>query len=116
MELRVLKKLLPSAGFAGAILGGGREECAARRATTAGRGAKPPSGSLGLEVFRGGVVEDERGDRRLGVHHEALGEADADALRLQQPPERHLVGELGARRVPEGDAKAAITRLELVVD
>jgi Cu+-exporting ATPase len=33
----------PSAGFAGAILGGGREEHAARRATTVGRGAKPPS-------------------------------------------------------------------------
>ena len=36
---------LSSAGFAGAIdvLGGGREECAGRRATTVGRGAKPPS-------------------------------------------------------------------------
>jgi len=32
-----------SAGFAGAILGGGTEECAVRRATTVGRGAKPPS-------------------------------------------------------------------------
>jgi len=34
-----------SAGFARAalLLGGGTEECAARRATTVGRGAKPPS-------------------------------------------------------------------------
>jgi tryptophan synthase alpha chain len=32
-----------SAGFARAILGGGTEERAARRATTVGRGAKPPS-------------------------------------------------------------------------
>ena len=36
----------PSAGFAGAILlGGGRSERAARRATTVGRGAEPPSES-----------------------------------------------------------------------
>ena len=34
---------IPSAGFAGAILGGGTEERATRRATTVGRGAKPPS-------------------------------------------------------------------------
>ena len=36
---------VPSAGFAGAVLllGGGTEERAARRATTVGRGAKPPS-------------------------------------------------------------------------
>jgi hypothetical protein len=39
-----------SAGFAGAIevLGGGREECAVRRATTVGRGAKPPSEEVTL--------------------------------------------------------------------
>jgi hypothetical protein len=35
--------LRSSAGFAGAILGGGTEECAVRRATTVGRGAKSPS-------------------------------------------------------------------------
>jgi len=37
--------LRSSAGFAGAILrlGGGTEERAVRRATTVGRGAKPPS-------------------------------------------------------------------------
>jgi hypothetical protein len=35
--------LRSSAGFAGVILGGGTEECAARRATTVGRGATPPS-------------------------------------------------------------------------
>jgi hypothetical protein len=34
--------LCSSAGFAGAILGGGTQECAARRSTTVGRGAKPP--------------------------------------------------------------------------
>ena len=32
-----------SAGSAGALLGGGTEERAARPATTVGRGAKPPS-------------------------------------------------------------------------
>jgi hypothetical protein len=32
-----------SAGFASAILGGGTKECAVRRATTVGRGAKPPA-------------------------------------------------------------------------
>jgi hypothetical protein len=35
--------LRSSAGVARAILGGGTEECAVRRATTVGRGAKPPS-------------------------------------------------------------------------
>jgi hypothetical protein len=35
--------LRSSAGFAGAFLGGGTEECAVKRATTVGRGAKPPS-------------------------------------------------------------------------
>ncbi len=35
--------LRSSAGFAGAILGGGTEERAAKRATTVGRGAEPPS-------------------------------------------------------------------------
>jgi hypothetical protein len=35
--------LCSSGGFAGAILGGGTEECATRRATTVARGAKPPS-------------------------------------------------------------------------
>jgi imidazole glycerol-phosphate synthase subunit HisF len=40
---RALSVVAPSAGSARAILGGGREEHAARRATTAGRGAKPPS-------------------------------------------------------------------------
>jgi hypothetical protein len=35
--------LRSSAGCAGAILGGGTEERAGRRATTVGRGAEPPS-------------------------------------------------------------------------
>jgi len=42
----MLKKFLragSSAGFARAIEGGGTEERAATRATTVGRGAKPPS-------------------------------------------------------------------------
>jgi hypothetical protein len=38
-----VKNLSSSASFAGAILGGGTEECAIRRATTVGRGAKSPS-------------------------------------------------------------------------
>jgi len=35
--------LRSSAGFAGAILGGGTAVCAFRRTTKVGRGAKPPS-------------------------------------------------------------------------
>src|SRR5438552_7192831 len=50
-----------SAGFARAILGGGTEEHAARRATTVGRGAKPPSEDL-LRLR----------DLRLPVRHLAL--------------------------------------------
>jgi hypothetical protein len=43
MTSRDSERGLPSAGYAGAIRGGGREERAVRRATTVGRGAKPPS-------------------------------------------------------------------------
>ena len=39
-------------------------------------------------------MEHEGGDRRLGIHHESLSEADADALGLQEPPQCHLVREL----------------------
>jgi hypothetical protein len=35
---------------------------------------------LGLEVLRARVVKDERGNRRLGIHHEPLGQLDADLL------------------------------------
>ena len=38
-----MTNLSSSAGLAGAILGGGTEECAVRRATTVGRGAQAPS-------------------------------------------------------------------------
>jgi hypothetical protein len=45
-------KLRSSGGFAGAILdsavGGGRDERAARRATTVERGAQPPSEGISL--------------------------------------------------------------------
>src|SRR5437867_9349707 len=72
--------------------------------------------SFPFEVLRAGMVEHERRDRRLGVHHEALGEADADLLRAQETPERCLVREIRTGGIAERDADAAIPRLQLLGD
>ena len=40
--------------------------------------------AAGREVGRVGVVEDHGAHRRLGVHHDPLGELDADLLRREQ--------------------------------
>src|SRR5207237_9509264 len=71
--------------------------------------------SIGLEVFRGRVVEDERRDRCLGIHHEALGELHADLrVRTQQPPERRLIGQLGAGGLAERHTDPAIAALAAI--
>ena len=51
--------------------------------TGAPESALPPRAG-GREVARVGVVEDEGGDRGLGVHHEAFGELDADGGGVEQ--------------------------------
>src|SRR5688572_20087433 len=74
----------PSAGFAGAIPqltfpGGGREECAVRRATTVGRGAEPPS-----ELNREGHREPAaRAD--LALHRQSAAVSDDDGPRDGEP-------------------------------
>ena len=42
------------------------------------------------------MVEDQRGDRRLRVHHEAFGETESHLLGLQQVEQDALVGEIKA--------------------
>src|SRR5262245_15609002 len=68
-----------SAGFARAILvrGGGRKKRAVRRATTAGRGAKPPSGS---DRSPHGHPLGERQAAFLGGLGQLLREREADVL------------------------------------
>src|SRR5882724_4069174 len=69
---------------------------------------------LRLEVLGLGVVEDQRRDGGLGIHHEALGEPESDLRRIQQVEEDALVGEIGTGGVSERHAEAAIARLEPV--
>src|SRR5947207_1435864 len=87
----------PSAGFARAILllGGGTEERAARRATTIGRGAKPPSEVLDMAqrlhdiharraprgVDRGEGGRDEREAECLHEHVRHDEDLDQEAAR-----------------------------------
>src|SRR4029077_19964734 len=68
---------------------------------------------LGLEVLGLGVVEDQRRDRGLRVHHEALGETEPDLPRIEQVEQDALIGEVRARRVAEGNAEPAVVGLEL---
>src|SRR5205814_3996547 len=72
--------------------------------------------SIGLEVLGAGMVEHQRGHRRLGVHHEAFGQCHADLLGVEESPQRGLIGEVRARRIAEGHANAAVASLELVGD
>ena len=61
------------------------------------------------------MVEDQRADAGLGVHHHAVGELDADLLRLEQAPQDGLVVEVGAGRVAEAVALAAVAGREAVL-
>src|SRR3954470_16956798 len=45
------------------------------------------------------VAEIEPAHRRAWPHREALGEIDADALRLEQAEERAFLGVIGLRRI-----------------
>src|SRR5437870_12887308 len=67
------------------MLGGGREECAGRRATTVGRGAKPPSelaivNPANLLAVADGAEADAL--EVLGPRAEVLGVVDPDTGRL----------------------------------
>src|SRR5262245_14901826 len=70
--------------------------------------------SLRGEVARLGVVKDERGDRSLRIHHETFRQLDADLSPVDETEERGLIGEVGAGRIPEAVALAAVPALEAV--
>src|SRR2546430_16386770 len=72
--------------------------------------------SIGVEVLGAGMVEHQRGHRRLGIHNEAFGQCHADLLGVEESPQRGLIGEVRARRIAEGHANAAVASLELVGD
>src|SRR5437660_6917808 len=80
----------------------------ARFRTLTGRAARD------AEVAGVWVVEDDRRNARLGVHHAAVGQLDADLLWTQDAEEDLLVFQAGAGRVPERVPLAVVVRLEAV--
>ena len=63
------------------------------------------------EIFRLGMVDDDRRGRLLGVELVFLGQRDADLVGAQQVEQLPLVGEVGTGRVAERIAAAAIALL-----
>src|SRR6185369_376293 len=66
------------------------------------------------EVPRLRVVQDERRDRRLGIHHESLRQLDADLPSIEELEQGCLVRQFRAGRVAEAVALAAVAPLEAV--
>src|SRR5207245_4072097 len=66
----------------------------ARRRSGAGtdRSGPPRLGLADVEVAGVGVMEDQRRDRRLRLHHELVGEAHADVLLGLEQPDEALLG------------------------
>src|SRR6202040_1280551 len=64
------------------------------------------------EVPRVRVMQHQRRDAGLGVHHVALGQLDADLLGAEDREELALEGEVRAGRVAEAVALAAVARGE----
>ena len=57
-------------------------------------------------------MEDERRNTGFRLHHEAFGKLNADLFRLQQAEQAGLLLKLGAGRITERIALAAIARLK----
>src|SRR5205814_9172178 len=78
------------------------------------RGGAAPSGRAGgdAEVRGVGVMEDDRGDARFGIHHAAVRQFDADFLRAQHAEEDLLVLQAGAGGITERVPLPVIVRLE----
>src|SRR4028119_2384713 len=72
------------------------------------------TGSLHPEVPGIRMVEHQRGDARLGVHHVPFGELDPDLLRLESAEQLPLEGEVRAGRIAEAVPLALVARGELV--
>src|SRR5579884_4251928 len=61
------------------------------------------------------MMEDQRGNARFGLHHESFRQMDPDFFGMKHVPELRLVLEVGARRISEAVALAAIARREALV-
>src|ERR1700758_435004 len=59
-----------------------------------------------------GMMEDERADAGLGIHHHSFREVDVDLFGVEQGPDSSLVFEVRAGRIAEAVALAAIARGE----
>src|SRR6267143_441746 len=79
--------------------------------STAGLTACP---ARDAEVGRVGVVEDDRGDARLRIHHAAVGQLDADVLGPQHPEEDLLILQAGTGGIAERESLPPVVRLEAV--
>src|SRR6266849_2207390 len=66
------------------------------------------------EVGRVRVVEDDRGDARLRIHHAAVGQLDPDVLGAQHAEEDLLVLEARTRGIAEREPLAPVVRLEAI--
>src|ERR1051326_6948716 len=77
----------------------------------------PRSNSIHHEVLGLGMVDDDGGGGLFGLELEGVCKADADGLLgMQQREELGLVFEVGAGRVSEGVARAAVLLVEEVGD
>src|SRR5215475_9652430 len=57
-----------------------------------------------------GMMEDQRADAGFRIHHEAFGELNADFFGPQELPDAGLILQVGASRITEAVALAAIAR------
>src|SRR5262249_56127760 len=91
---------------------GSRTRFASRPSASSKARKREESDTLpGLEVLGLGMMEDESRHRGLGIHHEALGQSDADLLGLEQVEQDPLIGEVRAGWVAERDPQTTVAGL-----
>src|SRR4051812_18205988 len=71
-----------------------------------------PAGPSDVEVARLRMVQDDGAGALLGPELVLVGQLDADPGGTQQLQQRRLIGEVGAGRVAEAVARAAVALLE----
>src|SRR5206468_138252 len=59
-----------------------------------------------------GMMEDQRTDAGFRIHHESFRELHANFFRLQELPDSGLIFQVGARRITETVALAAVAGSE----
>ena len=84
------------------------KEISFRLQSRVGRGSGILGGFADAKIGAVWMMEYQGTDTGLRIHHEPLGQLHADFLRPQQLPDARLVFEIGARRIPEAVALAAI--------